>query len=76
MLKRTFELCGGFKLYKKPLPVPTAKPELDPSSVMAEVHKRATRRLILCLDGFLQYFFDVLMMFRDVVQRCCNDKAS
>lgn len=67
MLGRAFELCGGFKLYKKPSPIPPPKPCLTPSSVMTEVHKRATRRLILCFDGFSQSFFDVLMMLRDVV---------
>jgi hypothetical protein len=54
MLKKAFELCGGFKLYKAP-PQP---PQLDliksPSenmSTIPEVHKRASRRLVLCFDG-------------------------
>ena len=53
MLRRAFEICGGFKLYKGKAyhQVDRKKDEPEPSPVMTEIHKRATRRLVLCFDG-------------------------
>lgn len=55
MLRTAFELCGGFKVYKKSRPPHTksATHDVKPSPEMTEVHKRATRRLILCIDGII-----------------------
>jgi len=55
LMARLFELCGGFKLNKRVRPQP-AHELTGPASTLTDMtspHIRATRRLILCLDGNL-----------------------
>jgi len=54
LMARLFELCGGFKLHKRGCSPPTSAQLTGTASTAADMtspHKRATRRLILCLDG-------------------------
>jgi len=56
LMARLFELCGGFKLHKRVRPQPANEQLNSPASTptdMTSPHTRATRRLILCLDGSL-----------------------